>query len=214
MSYIIAIDGPSSSGKSTISKILSKKFNLFFISSGKYYRCLTYLYNHGNFNRVDEKFIDEARSSKITITDDKVFLNDIDVTNEITDDMISNNISLISNDKNIREIVNDKIRFFAKDNDVIMDGRDIGTVVFPNANLKIYLTASSVVRSKRRKLELENLNKNVSFISIWLSIIRRDYKDKHRKVAPLKKAKDSIVISSTKYSINEIVEKISHFIER
>lgn len=214
MSYIVAIDGPAGSGKSTISKILSEKYNLLFISSGKYYRALTYLFNKNNFKEINEEFIQQASNAKIDINDNKIFLNNNDITSKITDELVSNNISLISSHEQIREIVNEKIRDVSKKHDIVMDGRDIGTVVFPNANLKIYLTASSWQRAKRRKKELIAMDKNVGLFSIWKSIVNRDYKDKHRKIAPLKKASDAIVISSTKFTINEVIDKISKYIKR
>lgn len=214
MNYIIAIDGPAGSGKSTISKIISKKYNLLFLSTGKYYRALSYLFNKNKLNNIDENFIALVKSSEINLKDEQIFLNDENITNLITDDQIQNCISLISSNETIRDIVNDKIRVFSKNKSIIMDGRDIGTVVFPEADLKIYLTASSWVRAKRRKNELVQLGKRVNKLIIWFSIIKRDYKDKHRKIAPLKKAKDAIEISSTKFSIDQVVNEISKYIKR
>ncbi len=214
MNYIIAIDGVAGSGKSTVSKLLSKKYNLFFISSGKYYRAITYLYNKNNFHEINEDFINLVNETNIKLDNDSIYLNGEDISNQITDEMISNNISLIANNEIIRNIVNQKIREFSKEKDIIMDGRDIGTVVFPNANLKIYITASSWERTKRRKKELLELNKKVNIFSIWNSIVKRDYKDKHRKIAPLIKSKDAIKISSTKMSIEEVVNEISKHIKR
>ena len=215
MGYKIAIDGPAGSGKSTISKIIAKNNNLSFISTGYFYRSYAYLLQEKNLLNANwkeqKKFLEKQ---KIVIKDDELFINDICKTKDIKEDKISRLASDLSIKKEIRNFSKVAQQKIASKNDVILDGRDIGTVVMPDANLKIYLTASIKERAKRRVKELDSLNMKANYLSIWFSIFKRDWKDKHRKIAPLKKAKDAFVVKTNKKSINQVVEEIQKLIRK
>lgn len=214
MNNVIAIDGPAGSGKTTISKEIARKYNFKFISSGKFYRAATYLFISNNFVEINEGFLKLLENANIYTDKTGTFLNGASIDGKISDADISSRISLISSNGKVREIINSKINALSNSEKIIMDGRDIGTVVFPNAKLKFFLTASPIKRAKRRVNELKSLGIKSSFIKILISVIKRDYNDKHRKIAPLKKAKDSIKISTSNKNIETIVKIISEYVER
>lgn len=210
---IIAIDGPAGAGKSTIAKGVSKEFNFIYISSGKIYRAIAlYLLN----NNIDIASKDEIKASLKYINisyENELLLNEKPVENEIYSEIISKNTSEISKIDFIREFVQDILREISMNKDIVMDGRDIGTVVFPNADYKFYLTASIAVRAKRRHKELKNKGVNISYKEIYDSIKDRDFNDMNREISPLKKAEDAIVIDSSDMSITKVIEKISSLIK-
>lgn len=215
MTYKIAIDGPAGSGKSTVSKIIAKQQNLTFVSTGYFFRAYTLiLKNNDKINSSENEQLGIINNHAIDISDDKLFINGVDSTNEIKNSEISELASILATKKHIREIAKEAQKEIAVKKDVIMDGRDIGTVIMPDANLKIYLVASIKERAKRRTKELKELNENTSYIKVWLDIFKRDWNDKHRKIAPLKKASDAIVVKTNNKSINDVVAEITNYIKR
>lgn len=215
MTYKIAIDGPAGSGKSTVSKIIANQQNLTFVSTGYFFRAYALiLKNNDKINSSENEQLEIINNHAIDISDDKLFINGIDSTNEIKNSEISELASILATKKHIREIAKEAQKQIAVKKDVIMDGRDIGTVIMPDANLKIYLVASIKERAKRRTKELKELNENTSYIKVWLDIFKRDWNDKHRKIAPLKKASDAIVVKTNNKSINDVVAEITNYIKR
>lgn len=215
MSYKIAIDGPSASGKSTIAQIIAHNNNLLFISTGFIFRSFALLLKENdmlNSNLHDQiLFLNEQ---EIKLIDHKVFINGVDETKKLSNDEIGLISSKISSIPEIRLIFQNIQKLISENNDVVMDGRDIGTVVLPNANLKIFLIASTFKRAKRRFMEFENIHIRKNFFLIWIRLVRRDWQDRHRKISPLKKAKDSIVINSSNKTIDQVVKEIQNRIER
>lgn len=204
---IVAIDGPAGSGKGTISKILAKRCNLVYIDTGAMYRAVAYLTLKDNIDINDEEEIVEiAKNCNIKFDGDKVYINDIDVTKEIRTMEVTKIVSPISSIVPLREILVDMQRDMAKDYDVIMEGRDITTVVFPNANYKFYLDATKEERANRRYKE--NLEKgiNSTYEEVVENIEKRDYNDMHKKVGSLMRTEDQIYIDSTNLTIEEVVE--------
>ena len=215
MTYKIAIDGPAGSGKSTVSKIIANQQNLTFVSTGYFFRAYALiLKNNDKINSSENEQLEIINNHAIDISDDKLFINDVDSTNEIKNSEISELASILATKKRIREIAKEAQKQIAVKKDVIMDGRDIGTVIMPDADLKIYLVASIKERAKRRTKELKELNENTSYIKVWLDIFKRDWNDKHRKIAPLKKASDAIVVKTNNKSINDVVAEITNYIKR
>lgn len=215
MTYKIAIDGPAGSGKSTVSKIIANQQNLTFVSTGYFFRAYALiLKNNDKINSSENEQLEVINNHAIDISDDKLFINGVDSTNEIKNSEISELASILATKKRIREIAKEAQKQIAVKKDVIMDGRDIGTVIMPDANLKIYLVASIKERAKRRTKELKELNENTSYIKVWLDIFKRDWNDKHRKIAPLKKASDAIVVKTNNKSINDVVAEITNYIKR
>ncbi len=215
MTYKIAIDGPAGSGKSTVSKIIANQQNLTFVSTGYFFRAYALiLKNNDKINSSENEQLEIINNHAIDISDDKLFINGVDSTNEIKNSEISELASILATKKRIREIAKEAQKQIAVKKDVIMDGRDIGTVIMPDANLKIYLVASIKERAKRRTKELKELNENTSYIKVWLDIFKRDWNDKHRKIAPLKKASDAIVVKTNNKSINDVVAEITNYIKR
>ncbi|MFO7887957.1 MAG: (d)CMP kinase [Eubacteriales bacterium] len=209
---IIAIDGPAGAGKSTIAKELSKKFNFTYISSGKIYRSIALYLINNNIDTKDKKLVkNEIKNIDITY-DDEFYLNGNTVEDFINSDLISKLTSDISKFSFIRSFVQNIIENISKGKDIIMDGRDIGTKVFPNADYKFYLTASVEERANRRFKELKEKGLDVKYKAICESIKDRDFNDTHRNISPLKKAGDAVVIDSNNKSIKEVVDEMSKYI--
>lgn len=215
MSYKIAIDGPSASGKSTISKIIANDNNLLFLSTGFIFRAFALLLKENNLlnSSIKEKIL-FLEKQNIKFIDSKVIINGVDETTKLSSDEISLISSKISSIPEIRELFKKIQQLISENHDVVMDGRDIGTVVLPDANLKIFLTASSFNRAKRRYREFTKNHIKKNFFLIWLRLIKRDWQDKHRKISPLKKASDAIVINSSNKTIHQVVKEIQSRIER
>ena len=214
MRKIIAIDGPAGSGKGTVCKILSKECNLLYIDTGAMYRAIAYLTLKYNIDIKDEDSIVKlASSSKIRFDGDSIFINDINVTDDIRTNEVTSIVSPISSIVKLREILVSMQRELAKDNDVIMEGRDITTVVFPDAQYKFYLDASLDERVKRRYKQ--NMEKGIisTLDEIKTSISARDYNDMNKKVGALTRTEDQIYIDSTNLTISEVVDKIKNMIE-
>lgn len=212
----IAIDGPAGSGKSTIAKLLSKKLNFEYIDTGALYRAITYLLNKEKINIKDEeKLTSIIKKSNFRFHDNKLFLNDDCIENKIRENSISQRVSEVAAIPYIREILNSIIKKIVEvSEDIILDGRDIGTVVLPEAELKIYLDASPNIRAMRRYLELVGKNENINLDELENEIIKRDYLDSNREVAPLKKADDAITIVTDDLNIQQVVDKIYNLLNK
>lgn len=217
MKLNIAIDGPSGAGKSSIAKILAKKLNYVHIDTGAMYRCVAYkayLSNVSFDNEAD--LVEMLQNTKIALTSDgRVFLDNKDVSAEIRTNEMSLGASSVSRHALVRERLVYMQQQMALDKGVIMDGRDIGTVVLTDAEVKIYLTASSLERAKRRYQQ--NIEANIPTEDIEMlkkQIEERDYQDTHRKASPLKKAEDAIEIDSSYLSIDEVVDEILNIVEK
>lgn len=211
--YKVAVDGPAGAGKSTIAKIISKKYKLLYIDSGAMYRCVAlYLIKNKLLDISDKKLRYHLRKINIEFkTFGRVLLNGRNVTKEIRKQEVNNIVSNVATKGIVRREMVLRQRNIALKYPAIMDGRDIGTVVFKDANLKIYLTASPEERAKRRKKDLQKLGINISLDKLIKEIQERDNLDSTRKIAPLSKAHDAIVIDSTNLTISEVVDKIDLF---
>lgn len=203
--YIIAIDGPSGSGKSTIANELSDRLNISYLNTGSMYRALTLFFLENNIKKEDKISKDLLEKIDIDIKKDKVYLNGDDVSKKIRDSLVTSNVSWVSSIKEVREYLVKLQRKIASNKSIILDGRDIATVVFPDAKYKFYLDASPEIRAKRR-FDQKEINKSVE--EIKEDIIKRDYLDSHREISPLKKSEDAILIDSSNLSIEEVVNKI------
>ncbi|EJU22002.1 cytidylate kinase [Peptoanaerobacter stomatis] len=211
---IIAIDGPAGAGKSTISKLIANRLGIMYIDTGAMYRAVTYYFLQNDV-KFDDK--DEIKSSldkiDIDFDRDKVYLCNQDVTSQIRSKIVNENVSDVSAIDVVREKMVDMQRLMSKKKSVLLDGRDIGTVVFPSADYKFYLTASVDVRAKRRYLEEQNKgNINISIEEIKKSIENRDFIDSNRKISPLKKADDALEIDTSDMSIDEVVNKVINIV--
>ena len=215
----VAIDGPASAGKSTVAKIVAKSFNYIYVDTGAMYRSITYKAIQNNINLNDEnKIVELLHKTKITFTPGNpvqhVFIDGEEVTDKIRSEKVTNNVSTVAAVPLIRRELVKRQQEIAKDGGVIMDGRDIGTTVLPNADLKIFLIASVKERAERRYIENQKKGINVTLEELKKEIEVRDYKDSHRKVSPLKKAKDAIEIDTTSLSIEQVSDKISSLIKK
>lgn len=214
----IAIDGPSGSGKSSISKVLAKKLGFISLDTGALYRTIAYFLKNRKINYEDENTVaqnlqDINMNLRYLNSNQRVFLNDRDVTNVIRSEEISMISSRISAMPCIRSYLLEFQRNMAKKHNIIMDGRDIGTVVLPNADVKIFLTASPEVRAKRRYLQLIESGEKAEYNEIVADVIKRDFNDTHRKISPLKQAKDAIFFDSSKYDFEQTVDNLLKIIK-
>ncbi len=201
---IIAIDGPSGSGKSTICKLFSKKYNFVYLDTGAMYRAMTYHLLKKNISEVED-IIKELKKIDMTIIDSNTIeVNGEKLSKELRNSEIEKHVSYYSAIKEIREWLVLQQRLFSKTQNTILDGRDIGTVVFPNAQIKIYLEASIQERAKRRALERGESN----FDKYLVEINKRDTFDSTRAESPLKKASDAIVINTTNMTLEEVFKKV------
>ena len=212
MTYIIAIDGPSGSGKSTISQILADKLKIEYLNTGLMYRAVTKYFldkGHGEESKDEilKGLLDEI---SIDFKDNNLFLNGIDVTDKLRNDEVTANVSWVSARDYVREKMVDLQRKIAEDTSFILDGRDIGSVVFPDAKYKFYLTASALTRAKRRFDQGES---EMTIEQIEKDIIRRDEYDSTRKIAPLKIADGAIVIDSSNLNIDQTINLILSHME-
>lgn len=212
----IAIDGPAGSGKSTIAKLLSKKLNFEYIDTGALYRAITYLINKEHLDIEDqERITNFIKKTNFRFQNNKLLLNDDCIENEIRENTISKSVSAVAAIPYIRDLLNSIIKKIVETSeDFILDGRDIGTVVLPEAELKIYLDASPNIRAKRRYLELVEKNEAINLDDIENEIIKRDFIDSNREVAPLKKADDAITIVTDDLNIQQVVDKIYNLLNK
>ena len=213
----IAIDGPAGAGKSTIAKLVANKIGCIYIDTGAMYRAvgLHCIVNHIDYN--DETQVNHAMDNfKIDICSENnqhlIYLNAVDISQQIRTDEVAAAASKVATYKQVREVLVMQQRHMQSEKSVVMDGRDIGTVVMPDATLKIFLTASVAERTKRRFEEYQNKGINVSLEALTQEIIDRDYQDSHRKISPLKKADDAIEVDTTSLTIHDIVDQIMSFI--
>lgn len=220
MSFIVAIDGPAGSGKGTITKIVGERLGLVNIDTGATYRCVTLAVINNKYKLEDkEKIVELLDRIKIEIKKDEkgeeqFFLDEKNVTTEIRTPKVNELVSQVSHIPEVRKRMADFQRKIAKGKNVIMEGRDIGTNVFPNANVKIYLDATPEERARRRQKQNEEKGIETTFEEILENIKFRDNNDKTSDVAPLKQAEDAIYIDSSKMSIEEVSKKIINIIEK
>ena len=212
--YSIAIDGPAGAGKSTIAKRLAKELGYRYVDTGAIYRTVAYFLDLWGVSPKDvdgvTRYIDELTIG-IEYDEDglqHMIMNGMDVTSDIRTQDISQKASLVSAHAVVRDVLLDMQRDVAKQYNVIMDGRDIGTVVLPKANVKIFLTASAEVRAKRRTEELQAKGQKADYERILKEIQQRDYQDTHREVAPLKMCRDSIKVDTSEMDIDQVVAEI------
>ncbi|HLR92396.1 MAG TPA: (d)CMP kinase [Atopostipes sp.] len=215
----IAIDGPASSGKSTIAKLLADEYQLVYVDTGAMYRTLTYLaLKNGVDVNDEERLVELLKETKITFkrTEDGqlVFANEEDVTTAIRTHDVTNNVSVVSSFAKVRRELVRRQQEIAEQSGVVMDGRDIGTVVLPNADVKIYLVASVEERAERRYLENKEKGIDSDFNRLKQEIIDRDQYDSNRAVSPLKQAEDAVRLDTTSLSILEVVEKSKEIINK
>ncbi len=216
MSFIVAIDGPAGTGKGTIAKLISNRLKLINIDTGAMYRCVALQMLKENIKLDEEEKIKQLlKNINIDLKDDgMVYLNGVDVTEKIRSKEVSDIVSPVSSIKIIRTCMVEMQRNLGKEKDVVMEGRDIGTVVFPNADVKIYLDADVHERAKRRFLQNKEKNIDMSYEEILENIKKRDENDKNKEIGALKVAKDAIVIDSTNSAIEEVYGKIEEIIKR
>lgn len=213
MSWQIAIDGPAGAGKSTIAKRVASNLGFNYLDTGAMYRAVTLKALQLKINLENEKEYSFLESTTIDFQDDKIFLDGQDVSKEIRSIDVTTNVSLVSKFKYVREKLVALQQQIANHKNIIMDGRDIGTVVLPHANLKIFLSASVEERAKRRYQELvEKGTSGISLDTTVKEIIERDQKDSNREISPLVKAKDAIEIDTSNLSVDEVVEKITSLV--
>jgi len=211
---ILAIDGPAGAGKSTISKLVADKLNIEYIDTGAMFRAIAYKLINENVSLEDkDKIKDILKNTEVDFQDGKIYLDKIDISKDIRSSDISLAASNIAKNTDVRDKLLDLQRKIASKKSLVMDGRDIGTVVLPDAKYKFFLTASVEVRALRRFKEL-NQNSNISIEEVTEDIIKRDYNDMNREIAPLKQADDSILIDSSNLSIDETVDKIVSYVDR
>ena len=209
----VAIDGPAGAGKTTIAGILSKDLNLTKIDTGAMYRCVALKSINNNVPISDEeKIIELANSCKIEFLGEQVFLDDKDVTKEIRSKEVTDIVSPLSSIVEVRHILVKQQQEMAKGINVIMEGRDITTVVLPNATVKIYLDATESVRAKRRYDEVKDKNNDITYEEILENIRKRDYNDMHKKEGSLIRTDDAIYIDSSNMTLDEVVNKIKDII--
>ena len=206
---VIAIDGPAGSGKGTVAKILSEKLNLVNIDTGATYRCLALKALKNNCTNDKEKIIELSKNIDIKFdVNGNVYLDSIDVTKEIRSREVTNIVSPISSIVEVRKNLADLQRKMATSLDVVMEGRDITTVILPNADLKFYLDASLEERVNRRMQQNKEKNIDMSYEEVYENIKARDYNDSHKEVGSLIRTDEQIYIDSTNLKIEEVVDLI------
>ena len=214
----IAIDGPAGAGKSTIARRLAKEVGFYYVDTGAIYRTVAYFLDLWGVSPKDvdgvRRYIDEL-TVEICYDEDGVqhmIMNGMDVTDDIRTQDISQKASLVSAHAEVRDMLLDMQRDVAKQHNVIMDGRDIGSVVLPKADVKIFLTASAEVRAKRRTDELLAKGQKANYNQILKEIQQRDYQDTHREVAPLKMCRDSVKVDTSELDIEGVVAQIRRIV--
>ena len=214
----VAVDGPAGAGKSSISKIVAKKLGYLYIDTGAMYRSVTWAVLHNHIDVNNQKAV-EALLPELNLTmeasDDscKVFIAGQDVTDFIRTPQVNNAVSIVASYKGVRQYLVERQRLMAEAGGVILDGRDIGSVVLPNAELKIYLTASVEARAKRRYLEVKGTVNEQTLEDIKDSVMQRDDMDKNRKESPLIQVEDAVLVDSSEMTFDETVEHILHLVQ-
>jgi cytidylate kinase len=213
LNFNIAIDGPAGAGKSTVAKIIADKLNMVYVDTGAMYRAITYLSIKEGKTAIEE-IINLAKNADIKLHGRTIFINNEDVSLSIRSQEINNNVSKIAKIPEIRVVMTEIQRKIAKNKGVVMDGRDIGTHVLPDAEYKFYLTASLKERATRRYFELLNYESNVSLEQIEMEIAQRDRQDEERAFSPLKIAKDAVNIDTTNKTVMEVVKELLDYVKR
>ncbi len=215
----VAIDGPAGAGKSTIARTAAMELDFIYVDTGALYRAV-------GLACIERGIQTEETAEVINVLDEisielvfvkgeqRVLLDGKDVSDEIRTEKASMTASLVSRIPQVRSFLLELQRSFSKTNNVIMDGRDIGTVVLPDAQVKIFLTASPEARAKRRTLQLQEKGEKPDYNTILEDIKKRDYNDSHREIAPLKPAKDSVIIDTTQMSLQQSIEAVKDTIKR
>lgn len=219
MKLQIAIDGPASAGKSTVAKLVAKKLGYVYCDTGAMYRATTYAAKKNHVAYDDDQGLKEMlEKTEIRFVpaepEQKVFVNETEVTKTIRLPEIANNVSTVSAQKSVRADLTERQRMIAEQGGIVMDGRDIGTRVLPNAEVKIFLVASVHERAVRRFKENVEKGIDTPLDVLEKEIEERDYKDSHRKISPLTQAKDAVLVDTTSLSIEEVVAKIMEIIEK
>lgn len=218
MAFVVAIDGPAGTGKGTITKLISQELGLVNIDTGAMYRCIALEAIRKGITSIEQEqeIIQIAREAKIQIENkdenQQILLNGKDVTEEIRSKEVTAFVSPVSSIPKVREIMVNLQRKIAEGKDIIMEGRDITTVVFPEAQVKIYLDADVEERAKRRFKENQEKGMTMTYEETLEAVKKRDYNDMHKKVGALKIAEDAIVVDTTKMTIEEVKEKVKEII--
>ena len=220
MKYVsVAVDGPAGSGKSTITKMVAKSLGFNYVDTGAMYRALTFNFLSNGLDELEEEKIKELLSKtdfKVEYVDgvQYVYVNDVEVSDKIRTAEVSKFTSLFAKSPAVRDFLIDTQRNLANTNNIIMDGRDIASVVLPNADVKIFLTASVEERARRRVLDFERQGiENVDFEKVKEDIKARDWQDENRDIAPLIKVESATLIDTTSLTINEVVEKMTELVK-
>ena len=221
--FVITIDGPSSSGKSTIAKLVAAHYKYTYIDSGSIYRAITFLANENkllNSKEINVNFlINLLENNSISFFNNSknqniITLNEVDIEDEIRTSIISNNVSRVAQIDRIRNYVFEIQKKISRNKSIVMDGRDIGSVVFPDADVKFYIDASLKVRAKRRWNDLIVNEKNISLNDVTNDLFNRDKIDVNRKISPLVVPQDSIKINTDNFTIDQVVHKMIKLIDK
>lgn len=220
MKYVsVAVDGPAGSGKSTITKMVAKSLGFNYVDTGAMYRALTFNFLSNGLDELEEEKIKELLSKtdfKVEYVDgvQYVYVNDVEVSDKIRTAEVSKFTSLFAKSPAVRDFLIDTQRNLAITNNIIMDGRDIASVVLPNADVKVFLTASVEERARRRVLDFERQGiENVDFEKVKEDIKARDWQDENRDIAPLIKVESATLIDTTSLTIDEVVEKMTELVK-
>ena len=213
MAYSVAIDGPAGAGKSTIAKLISKEMGYIYVDTGAMYRAMAYYLIQNQVDAADQEAIAAAcQHADISICyqdgEQVVLLNGENVNAYLRTEAVGNMASVSSVVPEVRKKLVELQQKLARETDVVMDGRDIGTVVLPDADVKVYLTASVETRAKRRFLELQEKGEPADLAKIAADIEDRDYRDMHRDISPLRQAEDATLVDSSDMTIDQVVERI------
>lgn len=219
MSFIVAIDGPAGSGKGTLAKEISRLTDLINIDTGATYRCVTLAAIQKGYTLEDsEKIVELLNEINIELKkidgEDRFFLNGEDVSKKIREKQVTQLVSYVSGIKEVRIRMAEFQRKLAEGKNVVMEGRDIGTYVFPNADLKIYLDASVEIRAKRRLEQNKEKNIEMTYEEIFENIKKRDYNDMNKEIGALKKAEDAILIDCSEMSVEKMVQDVLELINQ
>lgn len=215
----VAIDGPAGAGKSTIAKHIAHRLGFIYVDTGALYRAVAYFVLQHDISMSDVEHLDRALSAmhldlRFIANEQRVFLNNIDVSDQLRSTTVSMQASQISAMKSVRAFLLALQKDIAQHNNVIMDGRDIGTVILPHADVKIFLTATAEDRAKRRYRQLLQHGTQVDFQQLLTEIQQRDYNDSHRALAPLKQAPDAIVVDTTGNTLEQSIQLLTNIIQQ